>query len=98
MKPYVKLLLLTLGIQAASLGIETLLYQYSESVILWHLSAWLLFLSFPAAVALDILLALRWGRSKKEILICIFGMPTNYAAPVFVIWAFQKFMAFVNSF
>lgn len=98
MKTYIKLLLLTLGIQAGSLAVETFLYHYSESIILWNLSAWLLFLSFPAAVALDILLALRWGRSKKEILICIFGMPTNYVAPVFVIWTFQKIMAFVNSF
>lgn len=98
MKPYVKLLLLTLGLQTGAWAFSYLLYNYSDSQNLALLASCLLIGCFPVAIVLDIIFAIRWGKSPKEILACIFLMPTNYVVPVFIVWVFYQITKFFSSF
>ncbi|MBE5876473.1 MAG: hypothetical protein E7290_06255 [Lachnospiraceae bacterium] len=59
-----------------------------ESDILLDLGTAILLLSVVAAIIVDIVLAIRWGRSIKQKLVYIFFMPTNYLWLIYLIWAF----------
>ncbi|MDE6232035.1 MAG: hypothetical protein K2M60_01625 [Lachnospiraceae bacterium] len=60
-----------------------------------------LFLVFPLSIVIDIVLAIKWGNSTKEKLLCIFLMPTNYTWVLMIwvaIWVLKKFMDAMSDF
>ncbi len=90
MKRYIKILMITLGIQLGSLIIAMLLanmFRMQGNLAL--LGTVLLLISFPISIVVDIVLSIKWGASLAEKLIYIFFMPTNYALFIFILFAFQ---------
>lgn len=90
MKRYIKILMITLGIQLGSLIIAMLLanmFRMQGNLAL--LGTVLLLISFPISIVVDIVLSIKWGASLAEKLIYIFFMPTNYTLFIFILFAFQ---------
>jgi len=89
MKNYIKIFIITLMIQLFGVVVKFLLTNlWVESDILLDLGTAILLLSVVAAIIVDIVLAIRWGRSIKQKLVYIFFMPTNYLWLIYLIWAF----------
>lgn len=89
MKPYFKILLITLAVQLGGLGVSKLLYNLSGgSGVLYDLRFVIVLLCILASIIIDIVLAIRWGTSIGKKLIYIFLMPTNYLWLVWLIWAY----------
>lgn len=75
MKRYIKILMITLGIQLGSLIIAMLLanmFRMQGNLAL--LGTVLLLISFPISIVVDIVLSIKWGASLAEKLIYIFFM------------------------
>ena len=90
MKRYIKILMITLGIQLGSLIIAMLLANmFRMQGNLAHLGTVLLLISFPISIVVDIVLSIKWGTSLAEKLIYIFFMPTNYTLFIFILFAFR---------
>lgn len=73
MKRYIKILMITLGIQLGSLIIAMLLanmFRMQGNLAL--LGTVLLLISFPISIVVDIVLSIKWGASLAEKLIYIF--------------------------
>lgn len=87
MKNYFKILFITLAIQLFGVMVGLLLSEIQSGVgILNGLGTIFLLGCVPAAIIVDIVLAIRWGTNIKQKLIYIFLMPTNYLWLVFVLW------------
>lgn len=91
MKTYIKILLITLGIQIGYFGIEWTLINVMNVKDGLDIGFVLI---FPISIIVDIILSIKWGRTLKEKLLCIFLMPTNYT--FLVVWAIA--MWFVKQF
>ena len=85
MKRYIKILMITLGIQLGSLIIAMLL----ANMFRMQGNLALLGTVFPISIVVDIVLSIKWGASLAEKLIYIFFMPTNYTLFIFILFAFQ---------
>lgn len=83
MKNYFKILFITMMIQLAGFGI---LFMFNNMTSAGNFLAdagfWIFLASFPIAIIVDIVLAIRWGEDLKQKLVCIFLMPTNYVGPI----------------
>lgn len=79
MKTYVKILALTLLIQIFGLSLAWLTNGlFKTSGINAGVFSGIILGTFILSIGTDICLALRWGISRKEKLILILLMPTNY--------------------
>ena len=96
MKRYIKILMITLGIQLGSLIIAMLLanmFRMQGNLAL--LGTVLLLISFPISIVVDIVLSIKWGASLAEKLIYIFFMPTNYTLFIFILFANSLHLAHI---
>ena len=83
MKNYFKILFITMMIQLAGFGILFIFNNMmSAGNLLGDVGFWIFLASFPIAIIVDIVLAIRWGENLKHKLVCIFLMPTNYVGPI----------------
>ncbi len=87
MKTYIKILLITLGIQIGYFAIEWILINVMDVKNGFDIGFVLI---FPISIIVDIILSIKWGRTLKEKLLCIFLMPTNYT--FFVVWAIAMWL------
>lgn len=88
MKKYIKILVITLGIQLGCVVIGMLLTNMPglrESLA--PVGAVLMLVCFPVSIVVDIVLAIKWGDSIPKKLIYIFFMPTNYTWLMFLLFA-----------
>ncbi len=85
MKPYFKILLITMLIQLTGFGINFMFVNMVPATSsLSDIGIWIFLAGFPIALIVDIVLAIRWGKDWKQKLIYIFLMPTNYMGPILV--------------
>lgn len=90
MKKYLKILMITLGIQLGFLAIAILLANMpGMQEPLEPLGTVLLLISFPISIVVDIVLSMKWGENIAKKLIYIFLMPTNYTLLIFILFAFH---------
>ena len=76
-------------IQLCGFGVNFMVVNKAPAgSLLSDIGFWCLIASFPIALVVDIVLALRWGKDWKQKLIYIFLMPTNYMGPILVVWFF----------
>lgn len=88
MKKYIKILIITLGIQLGCLIIGMLLanmFRMQENLA--PLGTVLFLISFLISIVVDIVLSIKWGANLAERLIYIFLMPTNYTLLIFILLA-----------
>lgn len=89
MNKYLKILIITTGIQLGSVALGMILANLSEEPGSLSAIGTVLFLfGFLISIVADIVLAIKWGTNTKEKLIYIFLMPTNYTWIVYVLFAF----------
>lgn len=83
MKTYFRIIFITMMIQLAGFGILFIFNNMTSTVsVLSDVGFWIFLASFPIAIIVDIVLAIRWGEDLKQKLVCIFLMPTNYVGPI----------------
>ncbi len=89
MKPFFKILFITMMIQFGCFGIN-FVFAGIEPVAkkLLEVGFWIFLAGFPIAIIVDVVLAIRWGESLKQKLFYIFLMPTNYVGPMLALMAF----------
>ena len=98
MKTYFRIVFITMMIQFGGFGILFIFNNMmSAGNLLGDVGFWIFLASFPIAIIVDIVLAIRWGKDLKQKLIYIFLMPTNYVGPVLAVgtflyigWAFKQ--------
>ena len=89
MKNYLKILFVTMLIQLGGFMLNSIFVNITPGTsALSEVGFWIFIASFPIALIVDIVLALRWGKDWKQKLIYIFLMPTNYVGPVLVVGTF----------
>ena len=97
MKNYFKILFITLAIQLSGVMVGLLLSELQSGAgMLNGLGTIFLLGCVPAAIIVDIVLAIRWGTNIKQKLIYIFLMPTNYLWLVFVLWLVWHISQWMN--
>lgn len=98
MKPYFKILFITMLIHLGCFGMSVMFVNMvpTEST-LSDIGLWIFLAGFPIAIIVDIILAIRWGKDLKQKLIYIFLMPTNYMGLILAVgsylyigWAFKQ--------
>ena len=98
MKTYFRIVFITMMIQFAGFGILFICNSMTPTrSVLSDVGFWTFLASFPIAIIVDIVLAIRWGENLKHKLVCIFLMPTNYVGPILFVgfylyigWAFKQ--------
>lgn len=98
MKTYFRIVLITMLIQLAGFMFLFAFNNVTQAgSLLSDIGFWLFVASFPIAIIVDIVLAIRWGENLKHKLVCIFLMPTNYVGPIlfvglflYIEWAFRQ--------
>ncbi len=98
MKTYFRILFITMMIQFGGFGILFIFNNMmSAGNLLGDVGFWIFLASFPIAIIVDIVLAIRWGENLKHKLVCIFLMPTNYMGPILAVgtylyigWVFKQ--------
>ena len=103
MKNYLKILLITLGMQIGWIALGMLLAKIPGMLpgIFSEIMIYGFFLVLLLSIGVDIVLSIKWGKSIKEKLLCIFLMPTNYTWALIiwlVIWYFTKLMEGIGDF
>lgn len=89
MRNYFKILFITMMIQLAGFGMVFLFSNIAPTASqLPDVGFWIFIASFPIAIIVDIVLALRWGKDWKQKLIYILLMPTNYVGPILAVGTF----------
>ena len=101
MRNYLKILLITLTIQLGFDTCGTLLSELLETTgNISDISLVCSLVGVPISIVVDIVLSIKWGKTLKEKLLCIFLMPTNYIwilEVCYAIWLLNQWLDIISN-